>query len=75
MVKVDTNVGQAYPLALDLEESMSVLSVGRLGVEVEDVDTRHRGSEVPSGRVEAAPLVVEDLVKLQVDRGMECLVP
>ena len=44
-------------------------------MEVEDVDTRHRGSEVPGGRVEAAPLVEEDIGKLHVGRRTPCLAP
>ena len=60
------NVGRAYLPALDLEVRNSKMTVVRQSVEVEDVDTRHRGSEVPDGRVEAAPLVVEDNGKLHV---------
>ena len=66
MVIVGITVGRANLLAPDLEVRISEMTGVRQNVEVEDVDTRHRGSEVPSGRVEAAPLVVEDNGKLHV---------
>ena len=66
VVIVFINFGRANLPALDLDVNTSGTTGVRLSVEVEDVDTRHRGSEVRSGRVEAAPLVVEDNVKLHV---------
>ena len=74
VVIVFTNVGPAYLLALHLFERTSPTTEVRQSVEVEDVYTRDRGSEAPGSRVEAAPLVVQDIAKQQVGRRIHCLV-
>ena len=73
VVIVFMNVRPAYRPALHLQKRTSPLTGVRQSVEVKNVDTRHRGSEVPSGRVEAAPLVVQDTGKLHVGRRTQCL--
>ena len=75
VVIVEINVGPAYGPALHHDFRMSEMFGVRPSVEVEDVDTRHRGSEVPGGGVEAAPLVVQDAVKPHVGRRTQRLAP
>ena len=76
VVVLGVNVGSTYFPVVGFHVKTGPVRRGiRLRVEVKDVDASDRGREVRGGRVEGVPLVVQDVVHLDMGwrvQGLAC---